>query len=149
MLSLPILFFGAAISASSQVLDTSELFIETKTETIPYAVEEALTSEQKKTGLMYRKQMDKNRGMIFYNKKPQAMYMWMKNTFIPLDMIFADKKGEIVCIFEDTTPHSLEILACPKDVALTLELNAGQVAEHKIKLGDKILHHLLKKDENK
>jgi len=58
-------------------------------------------------------------------------------------MIFADKNGEIVCIFTDTEPHSLEILACEKDVALTLELNAGQVAEHEIKLGDKILHHLL------
>ena len=144
MLSLPLLFFGATISVSPQVLDTSELFIETKTETISYLVEEALTSEQKKTGLMYRRHMAKNHGMIFYNDKSRPMSMWMKNTYIPLDMIFADKNGEIVCIFTDTKPFSLEVLTCDKDVALTLELNAGEADKHQIKLGDKILHHLLK-----
>ena len=117
MFILPVFIFSSIFSGSPQTLDTSELIIKTADSEI------ALTDEQKRTGLMYRKQMAENHGMVFYNETPHRMVMWMKNTYIPLDMIFTDKDGEIVCIFENTTPHSLEHLACDEDVALTLELN--------------------------
>ena len=144
MFILPVFIFSSIFSGSPQTLDTSELIIKTADSEIAYEAEVALTDEQKRTGLMYRKQMAENHGMVFYNETPHRMVMWMKNTYIPLDMIFTDKDGEIVCIFENTTPHSLEHLACDEDVALTLELNAGQVNKNGIKLGDKIIHNLLK-----
>lgn len=148
----PAFVLGNILSSVPQTLHTSELMLQHKENKIIYEVEEALTPQQKQIGLMYREQMPQNHGMVFYNEEPKPMAMWMKNTYIPLDMLFADKNGKIVCIFTDTKPHSLETLTCDKDVALTLELNAGQVSLHKIELGDRIVHHLLedsRTNENK
>ena len=111
--------------------------------TVTYTVEEAISIEQKTKGLMFREHMDKDKGMVFFNEEERPMAMWMKNTYISLDMIFADKNGKIVCIFENTTPESTDIINCDKPVKLTLELNAGEVKAHNIKLGDGIFHRLL------
>ena len=132
--------------------DLNILKIETDSSNVVYQVEEAVSDKQKMLGLMFRKHMPENQGMVFYNENPRPMSMWMKNTYISLDMLFADKDGNIVCIFENTEPFSTEILTCDKPVVLTLELNAGQVKEHDIKEGDKMYHHLLlstKTGENK
>lgn len=133
----------ALVSCEKDKINISDLRIDTDGNTITYIVEEAISQKQKEKGLMFRKQMPEQNGMVFFNNPPRPMTMWMKNTIIPLDMLFAGADGKIVCIFENTTPYSEKFLPCTKDVALVLELNAGQVQKHKIKIGDKISHRLL------
>jgi len=94
---------------------------------------------------MFRDNLPENSGMVFYKRSPSPMAMWMKNTKIALDMLFADKNGKIVCIFENTTPYSTEVLQCDRNVALVLEINGGQVKKHNIKIGDLISHRLINK----
>ena len=142
---LPMLVVNLGIMAETVTFPhVSELDISTADKTVSYQVEEAVSFAQKAQGLMYRKHMDEKKGMVFYSNPAKPAAMWMKNTYISLDMLFADDKGEIVCITENTEPLSLEIINCPQDVALTLELNAGEVKKYGIKKGDIIKHHLLR-----
>ncbi len=101
-------------------------------------VEFALTQLQKATGLMHRDSMPQNYGMIFLFNQKRPIYMWMKNTKIPLDMIFFDETGAITNIIENTTPFSEKILPSHHPVTGIIELNAGFTQTHNIKIGDKI-----------
>ena len=106
----------------------------------PYTVAIAETGEQQRQGLMYRRHIDDNYGMLFINKEPQIMNMWMKNTFIPLDMLFLDRKGYIVNIIENATPDSTDIITYDQPVAALLELPAGAVKDKGIVTGDRVIH---------
>lgn len=101
-----------------------------------YSLEEAISPEQKLQGLMFRKQLPEKGGMIFYSNEPKIAKMWMKNTYIPLDMLFISDKGEVVCIKENTVPLSEDTISCDKPVKFVVELNAGQVKAQKIATGD-------------
>jgi uncharacterized membrane protein (UPF0127 family) len=70
--------------------------------------------------------------------------MWMKNTYIPLDMLFIDSHGRIVCLLAMAKPQSLEILSCPKPAKAVLEIGGGEAAERGIRVGDRVVHELLK-----
>ena len=74
---------------------------------IHFSVELAQTREEKAKGLMFRESLEENAGMLFLNKKPRPVTMWMKNTLIPLDIIFGDEDGVILAVHERTIPHSL------------------------------------------
>ena len=118
------------------------LIVKTSTGDIIYQVEVADTDEKRTKGLMYREHMAPDSGMIFlFNEThPQPIAMWMKNTFISLDMLFVSKNNVIIGIAENTTPMSLKIISPTKEyVAAVVELNAGEVKKHGIKKGDKIV----------
>jgi len=102
-------------------------------------IEIADDDEQRMTGLMFRDKMEENQGMLFIfpNESPQSF--WMKNTMIPLDMIFINSKMEIVKIHKNTTPYSEQTYSSIKPSQYVVEVNAGYTDKFGIKEGYKIV----------
>lgn len=96
--------------------------------------EVAVTDTQRQTGLMYRKSMAQDTGMIFYWDEPQQIYMWMKNTFIPLDMIYING-AEVVGVIEATKTQNTTPLTIPALADSVLEVNHGVASQHGISRG--------------
>ncbi|MGI9245812.1 MAG: DUF192 domain-containing protein [Steroidobacteraceae bacterium] len=92
-------------------------------------------------GLMFvnDEQMRPDQAMIFVYDPPEYVAMWMKNTWLSLDMLFADARGCIVTIKQGATPHSLATIESRQPVALVVELKAGTVAKQRIAVGDRVL----------
>ena len=109
-----------------------------------FLVEVARTEEEKKIGLMFRKTLAKNAGMLFLYKREALRLMWMKNTFIPLDILFIDKKGVIKRVVKRTIPHSLATISSRQSVLAVLELRGGITSSLEIKKGDRIEHPAFK-----
>ena len=105
-----------------------------------FLVEVARTEEEKKIGLMFRRTLAKNAGMLFLYKREALRLMWMKNTFIPLDILFIDKKGVIKRVVKRTIPHSLATISSRQSVLAVLELRGGITSSLEIKKGDRIEH---------
>ena len=103
-----------------------------------FTVEVASTAEQQSMGLMYRNRLDPDRGMIFPFDPPRDASFWMRNTLIPLDMIFVRADGSIANIEANTVPYSEEPVTSAGPVAAVLELAGGRSAELGIKPGDKV-----------
>lgn len=98
---------------------------------IPFSVELAQTPQERAKGLMFRESLEENTGMLFlYNGRDVSM--WMKNTLIPLDMIFGDGQGHILAIYENTTPYSLSKIGPVSRTASVLEIAGGTVAKQGI-----------------
>lgn len=105
-----------------------------------FRVEIADTPERRSRGLMERRYMASDAGMLFDFSGPRIIRMWMKNTYIPLDMLFIDGTGRIVGIAAHTTPHSLVVISSPVPAVAVLEVNAGVAEKLGITLGDRIVH---------
>ncbi len=110
-----------------------------------YNIELAVSGEQRTRGLMFRKQMPQDYGMLFDFDRTQKVMMWMKNTYLPLDMIFMRVDGTIAHIVENTTPHSLAIISSRFPVRFVLELNAGEVVRTGMKPGQILRHSVFAK----
>jgi hypothetical protein len=107
---------------------------------IVYEIEIADTDAERRKGLMYRQDMPTNRGMLLDFGKPEKVSIWMKNTLIPLDIIYIDDDGIIAKIVPDTVPHSTALMPSEGKIRAVLEVNAGQCAYHDIRIGDRVLH---------
>ena len=105
-----------------------------------FDVELAVSPEQKAQGLMFRRSMAATAGMLFLYERPEQRAMWMKNTLIPLDMLFIDRAGVILRIEQRTVPLSLRVIPSGQAVTAVLELNAGTSARLSIKPGDRVRH---------
>lgn len=103
-----------------------------------FTVEVAGTPEQQERGLMYRTSLAADRGMIFPYDPPRETSFWMKNTLIPLDMVFIDGNGRVAGIAANATPMSLEAISSGVPVSGVLELRGGRAAELGIKVGDTV-----------
>ena len=103
-----------------------------------FDVEVAKTPEQQETGLMFRKTVPPDGGMLFDFGPPHDIQMWMKNTIAPLDMVFINQDGTIRSIAENTVPESLATIDSRGPVRATLELAAGTTARLGIRVGDKV-----------
>ena len=117
--------------------------VQTANGSVTYRVEIANTTEKMMKGLMYRTRLDTDAGMLFLfdDTHPQPIAMWMKNTYISLDMLFIGYEGEIIGIAQNTEPLSLKIISpTKKNVAAVLEINAGEVQKHHIQKGDKLIY---------
>lgn len=99
--------------------------------------------ETRNFGLMKREYLAPRHGMLFDFEQAQAIGMWMKNTLIPLDMVFLDENRNIVFIHRHAEPHSLEIIRPPMPIRYTLELNAGEVDEYGLELGGRLLREAI------
>jgi hypothetical protein len=99
-------------------------------------VEIANNDASREIGLMYRKSLGENDGMLFIFKQPSHQAFWMKNTEIPLDMIFADANGKIVGIVADAAPYSEKILSVNADSQYVLEVSGGFAKHHEIAPGN-------------
>jgi hypothetical protein len=106
------------------------------------SVEITETQEEKMKGLMYRPSLPDNQGMIFAYDPPREITMWMRNTYIPLDMVFIRPDGVIHRIEAWTRPFSEEIIASKGDVAACLELAGGAAERMGLKPGDRVEHSM-------
>ena len=105
-----------------------------------FAVELAGTPEERAQGLMFRKSLAPDAGMLFDFKEPGPVAMWMKDTLIPLDMLFISRDGRIARIVERTVPLSLAPIPSGEAVLAVLELNGGTAARLGLKAGDRVIH---------
>ena len=128
--------FGAQ-AASIQPLE-----IVTKSGVHVFSVEMATTEEEKTTGLMYRKELADGKGMLFDFSPEQQVSMWMKNTYISLDMIFIRADGRILRIAENTDPLSTKIIPSGGLAKGVLEVIAGTAKKYGIEPGDRVGHPL-------
>jgi uncharacterized membrane protein (UPF0127 family) len=87
--------------------------------------------------------MPADEGMLFDFKTPQLVYFWMKNTFLPLDMIFIRADGTIARVAENTTPFSEAVVPSETDVRFVLEINAGVSKSIGVKPGDTVINRLI------
>ena len=101
-------------------------------------VEIADTAQARELGLMYRQHLGQDAGMLFVFKQPQHLTFWMKNTEIPLDMIFAGADGTVAGIIANAEPFSERQLSVGADSQYVLEVNGGFAQQHRIKPGDKL-----------
>ena len=104
-----------------------------------FDVEFATTPEQQSLGLMHRAELPKGAGMLFVYKPPRRIAMWMKNTLVPLDMLFAGRSGTIFFIKQNAQPLSEDLIPAPGVVGYVLELPAGTVKDLGIQVGDQLL----------
>ena len=144
-----LLFLVSACSKEDENVSQSDLmiFAEQSTELRQaYKLEIADTKEKMYHGLMGRTSLDENTGFLFdVSLVPQDMdvAMWMKDTLIPLDMVFIDENGEVFYIHENAQPNDETPIYPPKRPRIVLEVNGGQVAKYSIKVGDTIKTGLL------
>lgn len=107
-----------------------------------FDVEIAATPEEKAMGLMFRTSLGDNAGMLFPYSPPQQATMWMRNTYISLDMVFIRADGIVHRIEARTEPFSERVIASHGDVAAVLELKAGTAEHLGLKPGDRVRHAL-------
>lgn len=96
------------------------------------------TPERQRQGLMYVRDLPATQGMLFVNDPPRVSSFWMKNTFIPLDILFFDAQGRLLAVFANTTPLSLEPIGPNRPVRWILELRGGESTRRGITVGDRL-----------
>ena len=133
-----LLAFVRAARAQLATFTKSKLVIETAKGKFPFDIELALTPQQMAQGLMYRRTLAADAGMLFDYGDPQPIAMWMKNTFIPLDMIFVAKDGKVVDFHERAVPMSLDTIESKIPAKAVIEVNAGTVARLGVQVGDTV-----------
>ena len=133
------------VNPAAQAASIQPLEIATKSGVRVFSVEMATTEEEKQTGLMYRKELADGKGMLFDFSPEQQISMWMKNTYISLDMIFIRADGRILRIAENTEPHSTKIISSGGLARGVLEVAAGTAQKYGIQPGDRVAHPLFSK----
>ena len=118
------------------------LEIVTKSGVQVFSVEMATTEEEKQNGLMHRKELPDGKGMLFDFSPEQQISMWMKNTYISLDMVFIRADGVVHRIEAGTEPFSETVISSNGDVAAVLELKSGMAQRIGLKPGDKVVYRL-------
>jgi uncharacterized membrane protein (UPF0127 family) len=96
--------------------------------------------DRRARGLMFVKHMNAGDAMLFVYPRPHAIAMWMKNTFIPLDVLFVASDGKVTRVVQNTEPHSLKPIGSGSDVLGFVELAAGTAARLKITEGARVIH---------
>ena len=129
---------NAALERSPAGLEQVPLTIHSKSGTHKFIVEVARTPEEQARGLMFRQSVAPNKGMIFPQPQPQEASFWMKNTLVPLDMVFIRANGTIARIEANTVPLSLDPVSSGEPVVAVLELAGGRAAELGIVADDKV-----------
>jgi len=135
-----VLFAAGPGYAQVESFPTASLSIVTAGGERKFIVELATTPGQMAQGLMYRRGLAPDAGMLFDFGTPSMATMWMKNTLIPLDMLFVDARGHIVNIQERTVPGSLATVAAAAPVRAVVELNGGTASRLGIKPGDRVVY---------
>ncbi|HJM48947.1 MAG TPA: DUF192 domain-containing protein [Alphaproteobacteria bacterium] len=137
-----VLLLIAVAPAGAAGPPTSELVIVTSEGRHAFTIELAASPQDRARGLMYRRSLAPDAGMLFDYGAPLRISMWMKNTFIPLDMIFISADGAISHIVQRTVPHSLATIEAPMPARAVLEVNGGTAARLGIAVGDRVRHAL-------
>ena len=130
---------GAALSQSPAGLEQVTLCITSSGKTRSFKTEIAKTSAEQAKGMMFRTAMADNEAMLFPFNEPRVASFWMRNTVIPLDIIFVRANGTIESIAENTIPYSTDPVEAGEPVSAVLEIRGGLSAELGIVAGDQII----------
>ena len=137
-----LLIAGMSALAASITFEEAPLTIDAGSGQFEFQVEMAVSPEQRGLGLMFREDLAEDRGMLFDFGRLQRASMWMRNTYVPLDMLFIDPEGRITQIAADIRPLSDAVIASREPVRAVLELRAGVTAKLGIRPGDRVVHPL-------
>jgi uncharacterized membrane protein (UPF0127 family) len=135
-----VLFWAAAAVAlllTAEAAWGTPRFVELVVNGHALAAEVADTEAERERGLMYRRMLPENRGMLFVFPRSERHGMWMMNTYIPLSVAFLDADGVIINIAE-MEPHTRDVHAAARPARYALEMNQGWFAAHGIKAGAKV-----------
>ncbi|WP_176591707.1 DUF192 domain-containing protein [Sphingobium sp. EM0848] len=146
---LPLALLAACSSSAPQAENATATAVPQRTALLPlvirtargdhrFTVEVARTEQEQEQGLMFRKSLDADSGMLFPMSPPRTASFWMKNTLIPLDMLFIHTDGSIAFLKANAQPYSREPVSAGIPVAAVLELRGGRAAELGIREGDRI-----------
>lgn len=148
-LCLILLYFLVCAPASAQPgppqSGLEKLEIVTSSGTHEFLVEVMRNERQRERGLMFRRFLPPERGMLFDFEAERPVAMWMKNTYLPLDMIFISRAGLVTRIAENTEPLSEKIIPSGAPAYAVLEVNAGTAARLGLKAGDRVRHSIFQK----
>jgi len=140
---LSFVFVAAAFAqAAFAQLDVTPLSVRSGENTHEFTVEVAATDDEIRQGLMFREELAPDAGMLFDFGGMRVASMWMKDTLIPLDMLFILPDGKVVAIARNTQPHSLRSVTAGVPVRAVLELPGGRAKELGIEPGDTVIHTL-------
>jgi len=128
-----LLFCGKGFCQNEQLI----IFDNQGKETCRFLVELAVTREEQARGLMFRKTLNDRAGMFFIFDGEDLRHFWMRNTLIPLDMIFIDRNFMVVDIHKDAKPLDEKVISSRKPARYVLEINAGKAGKCRIKKGTK------------
>ncbi|MEL6289085.1 MAG: DUF192 domain-containing protein [Pseudomonadota bacterium] len=140
VLCLIVTFGAVAASSASARAPLTPLTIETRTGPVEFRVETARTPGEQARGLMFRRSLPADSGMIFLHARPQVLGMWMRNTYIPLDMLFIAANGRIARIARMTEPFSEATISSGTPVTAVLEIAGGRARALGIREGDLVRH---------
>ncbi len=148
LLASVLLLMGAGQSSPihAATLRQEPLEITTAKATIKFTVEIADTEATRNRGMMYRKSLAPDKGMLFDFKTPREAAFWMRNTLIPLDIIFITQDGRILTIARNAVPHSEVPIPSGGVIRGVLELAGGRAAQLGIYPGDRVKHRIFKRD---
>lgn len=134
-----ILFVATAVGASDRLsLPTTEITVDTSSGPKTFEVEVASDPASQQLGLMHRRELAPNAGMLFDFHKPAELSFWMKDTILPLDMLFIRSDGTISTIAPNAVPFSTTPIPSAEPVRAVLEINGGRAHDLGIRAGDKI-----------
>jgi uncharacterized membrane protein (UPF0127 family) len=133
---------AGALPATAAGVQTVEIV--TKAGVRTFTVEMAENDEERATGLMYRKSLPEGQGMLFDFKQEQPVAFWMRNTYVPLDMIFIRGDGRIANIAENTEPLSERPVPSAGPVRAVLEVVAGTARKFGLAPGDQVAHPIFR-----
>lgn len=123
--------------------ELSTLIFDNGTNQIVFNVEDAKNVEEMKVGLMFRDSIPEDGGMFFEIGEPRNIAMWMKDTKIPLDIIFINKNNEISGFIENAEPMTETVMPSPEPAIAVVEVTGGSVKKHDIQVGDTVRHPFL------
>jgi len=135
----PFLVFAVLVLlGESACASEPRVIVHTQAGDVPVAVEIADTPERRSLGLMYRKELGADRGMLFVFDAPAPVSFWMKNTVLPLDMIFIGDDRRVIGIVKDAVPFTTTSRGFDEPSRYVLEVNAGFSARHQLAAGDEV-----------
>lgn len=136
--AVPLLALFAALSPARAAAPVEPLTIVTGSGPHVFSVEVMRTDEERERGLMFRRSLPPDRGMLFDFKTAAPVMMWMKNTYISLDMVFIGPDGRVISTAVDAEPMSERIIPSGGAALAVLEVKAGTVARLGVRVGDRI-----------
>jgi uncharacterized membrane protein (UPF0127 family) len=142
LLFVAVLLALAAMSADAKVRVDKLWLVPASGQEVPIDIEVAEDPQEKAMGLMFRTELADNRGMLFPYSEARELSMWMRNTYIPLDMLFIRPDGVIHRIEVRAEPMSERIINSQGEVSAVLELPGGAAERFGIKAGDRVRHPL-------
>lgn len=148
LLAVTVLSSLSGLARAQEIARIEPVTVVTQKQAAIFDAEVADTDDLRARGLMFRHKLPEDRAMLFDFGEPRPAAMWMKNTYISLDMLFIRADGSIAAVAENTEPMSLQTISVQEPVKAVLEVAAGTVKRLGIQRDDKVFHPIFKEDDD-